>query len=224
MLPLRRFGRRKKEGLEGAAGAGLPDRVRGEAAKGDVSLDSDALAAAVLHYDDAIASLDSASEPGRPDAIAAAEIYLKRGQALLRQSHAAVVGGPAGSISDYHIGIELGRRAIGDFTEAIRLNPSLAAAYCMRGEARVQTSRCERGTKSFRRASQYLAEALEDFTQALALEPALAAAYAGRAVAHAALGQDIEADADVESAVVLGADAAALRQTMRVWRQQTSHF
>ena len=224
MLPLRRFGRRKKEGLEGAAGAGLPDRVRGEAAKGDVSLESGAWTGAVLHYDEAIASLDSAAEPGRPESIAAAEIYLKRGQALLRQSHAAVVGGPAGSISDYHIGIELGRRAIGDSTEAIRLNPSFAAAYCMRGEARVQTSRCERGTKSFRRASQYLAEALEDFMQALALEPALAAAYAGRAVAHAALGQDIEADADVESAVVLGADAAALRQTMRVWRQQTSHF
>jgi Flp pilus assembly protein TadD len=151
-----------------------------------------------------------------------AEIYLKRARALLWQSLATVAGGPAGSISDYHIGIELGRRAIGDSTETIRLNPSFAAAYCVRGEARVQTSQCERGTKSFRRASQYLAEALDDFTRALELEPALAAAYAGRAVAHAGLGQDDEADADAGQAVALGADAAALHEAMRKQGQQAT--
>jgi hypothetical protein len=220
MLPVRRFGRRKKEGLEGT-GAGLTERVRSEAAKGDVSLENGAWAAAVLHYDDAIASLEPEIETGGPESIGAAEIYLKRGRALVGQSRVAVIGGGDGSISDYHIGIEMGRRAIGDYTEAIRLNP-IAAAYCLRGEARVQTSQCERGTKSFRRASQYLAEALDDFTRALELEPALAAAYAGRAVAHAGLGQDAEADADAEQAVALGADAAALREAMRKQGQQAT--
>jgi tetratricopeptide (TPR) repeat protein len=137
------------------------------------------------------------------------------------QSRVAVIGGGDGSISDYHIGIEMGRRAIGDYTEAIRLNP-IAAAYSLRGEARVQTAQCERGTKSFRRASEYLREAVADYTRALELEPALAAAYAGRAVAHAGLGQDDEADADAGQAVALGADAAALREAMRKQGQQAT--
>ncbi len=64
-----------------------------------------------------------------------------------------------------------------------------------------------------------LAEAIEDYDEAIRLDPQLALAYANRAVAYTLLGRDAEAQQDVDRAVVLGIDPAALRSEIERLRQ-----
>jgi Flp pilus assembly protein TadD len=81
----------------------------------------------------------------------------------------------------------------------------------------VYAAQCERGMKSFRKASEDLGQAVADFTQAIELEPVLASAYAGRAIAYLLLQQDVAAKADADQAVALGFDPGALQQAGTHW-------
>ena len=79
--------------------------------------------------------------------------------------------------------------AIGDFTEAIRLNPKLASAYNNRGLA-------------YRKKSD-LPRAVEDYSQAIALNPLYALAYNNRGYAYETLGRKDEAVSDFQRALLI---------------------
>ena len=125
------------------------------------------------------------------------------------------------SVSDYQIAIEMTRKAVADYSEAIRLDPGWSMGYYRRGEAHLFAARCERGSRSFRRSSEELAEAVEDLTRATERNPTFASAFAIRAVAHSLLDHEEESQADVEKAASLGTDMATLRkaiQASKSWR------
>ncbi len=88
-------------------------------------------------------------------------------------------------------------RAIADFDEAFRLEPSLVDAYVIhRGEAYFRLANYEK--------------ALEDFSAMIAANPQDPRGYIDRAIAHALMGDDAAAQGNLARAVELGADRAAL--------------
>jgi hypothetical protein len=113
------------------------------------------------------------------------------------------------------------RQAVADYGDAIRLNPGWSMGYYRRGEAHLFASRCERGSRSFRRSSQELNSAIEDLTCATERNPTFASAFALRAVAHSLLEHEQASEVDIEKAVSLGTDPAVLRkaiQASKAWR------
>lgn len=112
-------------------------------------------------------------------------------------------------------------RAIADFTSAIRINPSLYAAYNDRGLAFLQKGENDRAIADFnaaievkpdfavayanrgiaiQRSAQHEA-ALADFDKAIELDPAISDAYNARAISYAATGDHIKAVADYDVAL-----------------------
>ena len=91
-----------------------------------------------------------------------------------------------------------GRRAVADFSEAIRLNPSWAAAFVNRGAAYL-------GTGDHARA-------IADYSVAIRLNPLHAAAFNNRCVARAVAGQDLaQARSDCDTALgIIPGDANIL--------------
>ena len=84
---------------------------------------------------------------------------------------------------------KLGRHgaAIGDYDQAIRLQPESAEPYYNRGAAKERLGQFE--------------EAIADYDQAILVQPDDVEAYRNRAVAKAALGRTAEARADFAAAL-----------------------
>ena len=80
-------------------------------------------------------------------------------------------------------------RRITAYTEAIRLNPKLADAYCFRGGAYFQKKDCTK--------------AIADFTEAIRLNPKHAGAFTGRGAAYYTEGDMDKAIADCTEAIHL---------------------
>ena len=78
---------------------------------------------------------------------------------------------------------------IADYTEAIRLDPTLAVAYNNRGDALAAKGEHDR--------------AIQDYDRAVAINPAYAEAYNRRGVAHEAKGDRERAIADFKSAAAI---------------------
>jgi tetratricopeptide (TPR) repeat protein len=209
-----------------AAGAArtLPQRVSEELTRGDALFEAADWKQSVVHYDAAIAVLDGSQNLDASDTGTIAQIYFRRGMARFRWTQASFDSPrEAGrSASDFEIVIESMREVIADYSESIRLKATQAEAFYRRGEAHLFTFRCQRGSKRFRRASQELNEASADFTRATELEPTLAAAYALRAIAHSLLERDEEVDTDINKAVELGLDPAAIQQALHASRTWAS--
>ena len=98
-------------------------------------------------------------------------------------------------------GIELAdqghwKRAIIEFDEAIRRDPEAADDYNHRGNVYRTLSQPER--------------AIQDYNEAIRLDPGFADAYKSRALAYTVLGNDVDAEKDVELALVLGMDPGEL--------------
>ncbi len=81
-------------------------------------------------------------------------------------------------------------KAIADYTEAIRLNPSFAEAYIFRGNAYYEQGEFDK--------------AITDYTEAIRLDPKDAGAYNNRGLAYKQKGEQSKADADVKKAKELG--------------------
>jgi tetratricopeptide (TPR) repeat protein len=131
---------------------------------------------------------------------------------------------------------ELGQtdRALRDFDQVIRLNPSLADAYSNRGATYNNLGQYRRAIQDLDEAirlrpEHYMAynnrgnaygnldqvtRAIQDFNEAIRLDPTLALAYYNRALAYILLGGDLEAERDAERAVQLGFDSVPLRQAI----------
>ncbi|MHA7840724.1 MAG: tetratricopeptide repeat protein, partial [Gammaproteobacteria bacterium] len=90
-------------------------------------------------------------------------------------------------VAEYRLGRYA--EALGDFDEALRLDPAYALAYHNRGCAKYRLGR--------------YAEALGDFDEALRLNPALAAAYSNRGNVKQSLGRCAEALGDFDEALRL---------------------
>ncbi len=89
--------------------------------------------------------------------------------------------------------------AIAQYSEAIRLDPGLAAASYNRGHAYFTLGDSEK--------------AVPDFTRAIEVDPEdrqVALAYAGRAMAQTALGNDADAATDISKAIKGGFDSQKL--------------
>ncbi len=112
--------------------------------------------------------------------------------------------GPASAAEYNAAGVErfeAGRveEAIAQYSEAIRIDPELAAASYNRGQAYFTLGDSER--------------AMPDFTRAIEVDPEdrqVALAYAGRAMAHPVLGNDADAASDISMAIKGGFDSQKL--------------
>ncbi len=87
-------------------------------------------------------------------------------------------------------------QAIVEFDEAIARDPQAADAYNHRGNAYRNLSLPER--------------AIQDYNEAIRLDPGFADAYKNRALAYTVLGNHVDAEKDVELALVLGLDPGEL--------------
>ena len=72
----------------------------------------------------------------------------------------------------------------------------------------------------FERGLSYVAvlqleEAIRDFDESIRLDPRFAPGFIGRAITHSAMGLDVEAQEDVDSAVRLGADRETLESLIQ---------
>jgi len=110
---------------------------------------------------------------------------------------AVACGGLSESEKHYNAGVELqeqGRleEAIGEYDEAIRLDPQYALAYTNRGAAYAYLGEYQ--------------EAIADFTRAIEINPEGALAYYNRGFAHKLLGEKAQAIADFEKVITLTAD------------------
>ena len=83
-----------------------------------------------------------------------------------------------------------------DLDEAIRLDPQYAEAYSHRAATYFQMEQID--------------QAFKDWAEAIRLQPEFANPYASRALANTHLGNDTEAQRDVERAVGLGLDRGLL--------------
>ena len=81
-------------------------------------------------------------------------------------------------------------RAIGEYSEAIRLEPGNATYYFARGVAYIVTKDYDK--------------AISDFTETIRLEPSNGAAYHNRGIAYLELGENSQAQADFDKAKQLG--------------------
>jgi tetratricopeptide (TPR) repeat protein len=77
-------------------------------------------------------------------------------------------------------------KAISDYSEAIRVNPNYANAYCGRGIAYYEVKNYDK--------------AVSDYSEAIRLDPNLANAYYGRGIAYLQTGNRAEANADFATA------------------------
>jgi len=77
-------------------------------------------------------------------------------------------------------------KAISDYSEAIRLDPNYANAYCGRGIAYYEVKNYDK--------------AISDYSEAIRLDPSLANAYYGRGIAYLQTGNRAEANADFGTA------------------------
>lgn len=209
------FGSRKREG-SASPNDGLPERARPEAALADAAFEAESWSRAISHYDAAIQVPGTRAEPGSPESNAVSQLYFRRGVARFAQARETLnsPAQPARSVSDYQIAIEMIRQVVADYGESIRLNPGSPQGYYRRGEAHLFAARCERGSKSFRRASEHLQEAVASLTRATELRPKFAAAFGVRAIAYSLLQERDNAEADIARAEALGSDAAALRRAI----------
>ena len=98
------------------------------------------------------------------------------------------------------------REALEHLDIAIFLDPTLTEAHNFRGTMYSRLGQVRR--------------AVEDFSEAIRLDPAFEAAYANRALAHAVLGEEEEMQRDVEAAVSLGYDRAALETDIKRAKEQ----
>ncbi len=103
----------------------------------------------------------------------------------------------------------LGRmqEAIEDFSQAVRLDPEYADAYSNRALALLNLGLTQR--------------AIGDLYQAIRFNPQDAVAIANRAVANSLLGNDAEVQQDIDRAVELGIDEAALRRQIEETKIQS---
>ena len=86
--------------------------------------------------------------------------------------------------------------AIVEYDQAIRLDPQYADAYHSLGNV------------SF--VLEQYGRALDNYNEAIRLDPLFANSYAGRAMTYTLLGEDKEAEQDVERAIGLGFDRSTL--------------
>jgi tetratricopeptide (TPR) repeat protein len=96
-------------------------------------------------------------------------------------------------------------RAIADYGEAIRLDPTNAAAFRSRGALSTRMRRYDR--------------AIADFTDAIRLDPDVAAGFYGRALALRYAGQYARAVADYRKALKLQLDDPSRRQIESILKQ-----
>ena len=106
-------------------------------------------------------------------------------------------GGLSEAEKHYNAGVELqeqGRleEAIGEYDEAIRLDPQLALAYLNRGAV-------------YNEKNEF-SKAIADCDKAIELAPNLFEAYYNRGLAYAELGEKAEATADFEKVIALSDD------------------
>ena len=95
------------------------------------------------------------------------------------------------------------QRAVDDFDEAVRLDPQDATVYLNRGLAYFNLGWYEGGYDRSYDLRLY-EEAIDNYNHAIRLEPLLPDAFAGRAMINTLLGNDEEAQRDVEDAVARG--------------------
>ena len=130
-------------------------------------------------------------------------------------------------------------RAIADYDQAIRLNPT-AAAYNNRGSAWHAKGENERAIADLNRRSgsirarptptsiaatpsasgSILSGAIADYTRAIELSPTAALAYYNRAWAHYLAGENVEAQADVDRAIEINAHSASAFSTRGLIRER----
>jgi len=107
----------------------------------------------------------------------------------------------------YNAGVELQEQghldeAIGEYDEAIRLDPQLTLAYLNRGAV-------------YNEKNDF-SKAITDFDKAIELDPNLFEAYYNRGLAYAELGEKAEAMADFEKVITLSDDP----QVIEIAQQQ----
>ena len=95
------------------------------------------------------------------------------------------------------------QRAVDDFDEAVRLDSQDASVYINRGLAYFNLGWYEGGYDRSYDLGLY-ERAIENYNQAIRLEPLLPDAFAARAMINTLLGNDEEAQRDVEDAVARG--------------------
>ena len=110
---------------------------------------------------------------------------------------AVACGGLSEAEKHYNAGVELqeqGRleEAIGEYDEAIRLDPQLALAYLNRGAV-------------YNEENEF-SKAIADCDKAIELDPNLFEAYYNRGLAYAELGEKAEAIADFEKVIAVTDD------------------
>ncbi|MGQ9454355.1 MAG: tetratricopeptide repeat protein [Armatimonadota bacterium] len=88
-----------------------------------------------------------------------------------------------------YLGLQKYRKAIENFTKAIRLNPNNAKAYALRGSAYIQEYQLDR--------------AIKDYTKAIQLNPIFALAYSSRGDAYRMKDEYSRAINDYSMAILL---------------------
>jgi tetratricopeptide (TPR) repeat protein len=171
--------------------------------------------------DQAIADYSEAIRLDPKHAIA----YYDRGLAYYQQDK-AIVGSSEGANDNPSLlrRTPYGDKAIADFSEAIRLNPKHAAAYCDRGLTYWSRHDYDKAiadhTEAIRLDPQFIMaynnrgiayadkkeydKAIADYDQVLRLDPNHALAYANRSLAYRGRGELAKSDADLAQAKRLG--------------------
>ncbi len=93
-------------------------------------------------------------------------------------------------------------QAIAEYNKAIELDPTLADAYCGRGDVNLELGQIWI-EEDLHKANSALQDAVADYTKAIELDPGNLAAHVGRGSTHRTLGDYGPAVVDFERALVL---------------------
>lgn len=109
--------------------------------------------------------------------------------------------------------------AITHYNKAIDLDPTLAEAYCGRGDVRLELGQSWIAD-NFGKANGALQDAIADYTKAIELDPQYLAAYLGRGSTHQTLGDYGPALVDFESALELDPGNEDARSRIKALKQE----
>jgi len=111
------------------------------------------------------------------------------------------------------------QQAITHYDKAIDLDPTLADAYCGRGDVELELGQAWIADDS-NKANSALQDAIADYTKAIELDSQYLAAYLGRGSTHQALGDYGPALADFEKALDLDSGNEDARSRIKALKDE----